>query len=232
MRVLVTRPQPDAERTAQALRGRGHEVLVAPLLHVETVEAEFRGPYGAVLMTSANAARAASRHPSVASLLSLPVVTVGHRTAKVAQDAGFTLAGTPGGSLADLTAFVPTIFGPGTPLLYLAGEDRAGDLAAALAPHRLTVDTIVIYRAVAATRLPDLVIQALLGVQLDGVLHYSQRSASTLLVLSEQAGVLGAVLDLAHFCISDEVTVPLRSAGAKRVAVAPHPDGTALIGLT
>ena len=32
MRLLVTRPEPDATRTAETLRARGHDVLVAPLL--------------------------------------------------------------------------------------------------------------------------------------------------------------------------------------------------------
>jgi uroporphyrinogen-III synthase len=34
MRLVVTRPQTDSERTAAALRARGHAVLVAPLLRV------------------------------------------------------------------------------------------------------------------------------------------------------------------------------------------------------
>ena len=53
MRLLITRPEPDATRTAQALRQRGHEVLVSPLLSVQTIDADFAGPYGAVLMSSA-----------------------------------------------------------------------------------------------------------------------------------------------------------------------------------
>ena len=43
---LVTRPQADSERTAAALRARGHEVLVAPLLRVEPVAADLSGGWG------------------------------------------------------------------------------------------------------------------------------------------------------------------------------------------
>ena len=32
MRILVTRPLPDGERTAAALRARGHDVLLVPLM--------------------------------------------------------------------------------------------------------------------------------------------------------------------------------------------------------
>jgi len=39
MYLVVTRPQPDGERTAAALRARGHTVLIAPLMRVEPVPA-------------------------------------------------------------------------------------------------------------------------------------------------------------------------------------------------
>ena len=35
MRLLITRPEPDNERTAAVLRAQGHDVLLAPLLHIE-----------------------------------------------------------------------------------------------------------------------------------------------------------------------------------------------------
>ena len=60
MAVLVTRPHPDYETTAQALRARGFDVLRAPMLRFEPVP--FRddadATYGAVIVTSANALRA------------------------------------------------------------------------------------------------------------------------------------------------------------------------------
>ena len=38
MKLLVTRPEPDGERTAEALRARGHEVLLAPMLRMQAVD--------------------------------------------------------------------------------------------------------------------------------------------------------------------------------------------------
>src|SRR5262249_52963887 len=73
LRLLVTRPEPDGERTAAALRARGHEVLLAPLLRVEPIG--FALPdeaFGGVVMTSANAARAIAGHSRRAALASLP----------------------------------------------------------------------------------------------------------------------------------------------------------------
>jgi uroporphyrinogen-III synthase len=232
MRLLVTRPEPDATRTAQALRRRGHAVLVAPLLSTQTVEAEFEGPYGGVLLTSANAARAVSSHPRAAELTRLPAFTVGARGAEAAHAAGFGDVASADGALGDLVRLVAARFaGSRARVLYLAGEDRAGDLAGELAAHGVAVDTVVIYRAVAAERLPAELAQALSGGKFDGALHYSRRSVTTLIGLAEQAGVLNAVLNLAHYCLSDEVAAPWREAGAGQISVASRPEEGALFGL-
>ena len=55
MAVLVTRPSPDDETTAKALRARGFDVLRAPMLRFEPVpfQDEADATYGAVIVTSA-----------------------------------------------------------------------------------------------------------------------------------------------------------------------------------
>jgi uroporphyrinogen-III synthase len=232
MRLLVMRPEPDATRTAQALRARGHHVMVAPLLSMQTVEADFTGPYAAVLMTSANAARAIATHPRAGELSSLPTFTVGARSAEAAREAGFGDVTSADGALTDLVALVVARFaGSSQRLLYLAGEDRAGDLAGELAAHGITVETAVIYCAVGARHLPAELTEALSNASLDGALHYSRRSVTTLVELSRSAGVLNALLNLAHYCLSEEVAAPLRNAGAGRISIAARPDEAALIDL-
>jgi len=231
MRLLVTRPEPDASRTAQSLRTRGHEVLVAPLLATLTIATDLAGSYDGVLMTSANAARAVTAHPRRSELTRLPCFTVGARSAEAARAAGFANAISAEGALGDLVDVVAARFDRAARLIYLAGEDRAGDLAGDLARRGITIETRVIYRAVAAEKIPPHLTQALRGNTLDAALHYSHRSAATLLALAESAGVLNALLNLAHYCLSDEVAAPLRRAGAARVAIALRPVEAALIGL-
>src|SRR5262249_35359354 len=83
VRLLVTRPQADGERTAARLRARGHEVMLAPLLRIDAVDVELpREPLSAVVMTSANAARAIARHPRRHALTALTAFTVGRHTAE------------------------------------------------------------------------------------------------------------------------------------------------------
>jgi uroporphyrinogen-III synthase len=231
MRLLITRPEPDATRTAQALRARGHHVLVAPVLVTQTIETEIGGPHAAVLMTSANAARAGA-HPRYGKLHLLPVFAVGDRTAEAARASGFSIVESAGGALPELMQLIAARVGSNSGrLLYLVGEDRSGDLAGDLAGRGIEVDTAVVYRAVAAERLPVELAQPLAAGQLDAALHYSPRSVATLLRLAEQAGALNALLNLEHYCLSDAVAVLLRDARARRISVAARPDETALLGL-
>jgi len=232
MRLLITRPEPDAARTAHTLRAQGHDVLVVPLLSMQTIEADFARRYDAVLMTSANAARAIAAHRRADELKSLPVFTVGARSAEAAREAGFGDVTSADGALSELVSLVAARFsGRVGGLLYLAGEDRAGDLTGELGAQGIAVDTVVVYRAVAAESLPADLVRALSSARLDGALHYSRRSLTTLIELSRPAGVLNAVLNLAHYCLSEEIAVPLREAGAERISVAPRPVEAALIGV-
>jgi len=231
MRLLVTRPEPDATRTAEILRARGHEVLVAPLLATLTITADFAGSCDGVLMTSANAARALSAHPRAGELMELPCLTVGGRTAEAARAAGFRHVQSADGALGELADLVTARFDRSARLLYLAGEDRAGDLAVDLARRGITVETVVIYRAVAAEKLPPHLTQALRENMLDGALHYSRRSVATLLTFAGQAGIATVLTTLTHYCLSEDVAAPLREVAAGRIAVAPRPDEASLLAL-
>jgi uroporphyrinogen-III synthase len=231
MRLLVTRPEPDASRTAEVLRARGHDVLVAPLLATLTIAADFAGPYDGVLMTSANAARSLTAHPRANELTRLPCFTVGNRTAEAARAAGFREAISADGALDDLVNLVARRAASSGRLLYLAGEDRAGDLAGDLRVLGITVDTAVVYQAVAAEKLPAHLTEALKHNSLDGALHYSRRSVATLLTHAGHAGAADTIRNIVHYCLSADVAAVLRAAGATRIQVAARPDEASLLAL-
>ena len=104
MAVLVTRPEPDNESTAAALRAKGLEVLLSPVLRFEAVAFEIDPDvrYGAVVVTSANALRALASHPARESLLKLVVFAVGQHTAEAARQTGFQDVVAAGGDAAAL----------------------------------------------------------------------------------------------------------------------------------
>jgi len=230
MRVAVTRPQADGERSARALRAHGHDVLLAPLMRVEPVAADLGGDWSGIVVTSANAPGALAGNPARDRLLALKVFAVGERSAQAARAAGFAEVEAAGGDVHDLVQLVAEQHRGAAPLLYLAGEDRAADLVGELARHRIASALRVVYRAVIAP-LPPALIAALRDRSLGAVLHYSKRSAENFIAGARTAQVEGAALTVRHLCLSSQVAAPLTAAGAARVAVAAHPDEAALIEL-
>src|SRR5262249_56376939 len=115
--------------------------------------------------------------PSRTMRAALPAFTVGRRPAEAARAAGFADVRSADGDKADLAALLRAEYeaAPG-PLLYLAGEDRAGELD--LAASGIAVVTAVIYRAAAAKRFPDALAAPLAVGAIDGALHFSRRRAA------------------------------------------------------
>jgi uroporphyrinogen-III synthase len=234
LRLLITRPEPDALRTAAALRALGHDALVAPLLRFAPVaNADLgEGPWAGLLLTSANAARAIARHPRLRELLCLPVLAVGDRSAEAAREAGFGNVASAEGGAGDLARVAAAQFGgAAVRLLYLAGEDRAADLAAALGAHDAAVHMVIVYRMAAAELLPAAIATALSARRIDGVLHYSRRSAQTYLRCAGAAGLGAEAAMVAHYCLSAESAAPLVGASAATVRVAAQSNERSLLTL-
>ncbi len=232
MRLLVTRPEPDAERTAVALRARGHEPVVAPLFEIQILsQADLSaGRWTAFLVTSANALWGLAGQSHRDEVRNVPVFAVGDRTAQAVRDAGFTAVTSAGGNANDLAELVAAHLNPPARLLYLTGEDRSGDLAGTLRARGFAVDMVVVYRAVAAETLPVEAATALTR-GIDGVLHYSRRSAETYVQAARRAGLLASALKPTHFCLSAQVAEPLAQAGAADIRIATRPAEADLIDL-
>lgn len=231
MRIVVTRPQPDSERTAATLRAHGHAVLVAPLLRVEHLPVKLEQRYGAVVITSANAAAALADHPSRVALAALPLFAVGKRSAEAAQAAGFRDIHVAGGDLDDLTRLIAEQRPDArAPLLYLAGEDRSGDLIGDLAVHGIAAELAVVYRAAPLPFSAEL-IGAVENGAVDAVLHYSRRSAEQFIRGAKAAGIATPALRLRHMCLSGAVADALIQAGARSVTVAKRPDEASMMAL-
>ena len=235
MAVLVTRPQPDDELTATALRARGFTALKAPMLRFEPVA--FRGDvdarYGAVIATSANALRAIASHLKGHHLLELPLFAVGEHTAAAARGAGFThviSADGDAGALRDLVlaSVRSKELKKASTLLYLAGADLARDLAGELGEHGLRVVTQTTYRMVPVASLPREVCEAFAAHGIEAVLHYSRRSARAFVDAARAGGVEISALAIPQCCISAGVAAVVRDAGATQVTVAASVDENGL----
>jgi uroporphyrinogen-III synthase len=227
MRVLVFRPLEDAERSAQTLRERGKAPVVAPLFQVlPTGEKPPKGPFDALVLTSANAVPALESLPK-SWRGALPAFCVGTRTAEAAGKLGFTAHSARGGR-AELLALILEQLPKGQKLLLVAGRDRYEDLPQQLrdAGHEVTIWTA--YEAKAVEALPAAAADVLRDGSADAALHYSPRSAEIFFDLAAKAGLAEQAQALPQLALSAAIAAPLISAGSDTVLVAEHPEEAAL----
>jgi uroporphyrinogen-III synthase len=231
VRVLLTRPVAEARRTARQLEQAGHEAIHAPVLVIRSLGAALPpGPFAAFVATSGNAFSQLDPVPSL-SLADREVFCVGDQSAAAAAKAGFRHVRSAAGDARALAGLLVATFPAGTRLLYLAGRERKAELEQFLLAAGLDVAVAEIYTAEPVRVLPEEGREALRSGTLDGVLHYSRRSAAALVRLAEAAGVLPELRGLTQFAISEDSAAPLRRAGCDRVAVAATPDETSLLAL-
>ena len=234
MRLIVTRPEPDGSRTAQALAALGHEPILSPMLDIvaepgaELPDRRFQ----AVLVTSSNAVRALASHRQRSAILALPFLAVGDRTALEAKRGGFQAARSAGGALDDLVALAAAELDPRAgPLLYAAGDVRSDDLGGRLAALGFEVDAAVVYHAHMRTRLADAASDALRRNKADGVLLYSRRSASAFALALKTDGLAPLGKGVACFCLSPAIAEPVAAVSTGPVLIADRPDQIRLFAL-
>jgi len=228
VRMLVTRPEPDASETAARLNALDIETVIEPLLIAETLQTTLPDAAGfaALAVTSANALRALRDRGDLPRLLQLPLYAVGDRTAEAARDLGFAEVISARGNFDDLVALLARA-GIGGPILYPAARQQAGDLGKALAPHGVMVITSAVYAMRPAEALSP---AARLGLDrgIDAALFYSRRTAETFAGLTAD---LGNRTRLGMLCLSEAVAEPLVAAHFVRVSLADHPSEEAMLGL-
>jgi uroporphyrinogen-III synthase len=235
MAILVTRPQPDAEASAAALRQRGFDVLVAPVLRFEPLPLhdDNEARYAAVIVTSANALRAIAPHLANHHWLQLPLYAVGEHTAAAARDIGFgRVIASKGDAGALREVLIQSVKArqlrqPAT-LLYLAGADLARDLRGELEEAGFTVITHTTYRMIPVPHLPKEVCEAFVANRIEAVLHYSRRSAGAFVDASRAAGMEISALAPPQCCISANVASILLDAGATSIVTAAEPSENVL----
>lgn len=219
MRILLTRPEADARKSAKALAARGHTCVIAPLFEIaQTAAPQPTGSFTALVATSAHAFES-----ELTGLSHLPLHVVGERTAEAAKRKGFSVAhvGSDGESLAAKIGTGAEHF------LYLAGRERRPELEALLTAAGHHVTPWEIYETRSATHFPDAARTALAAGSIDAVLHFSTRSAALYRRLAREAGCERNALQPTQIAISARAARELD--GATRIAIAPTPDLAGLI---
>lgn len=236
MRLLVTRPRPDAEAQAARLKALGHEAILSPLLEIEFLDP---GPLPlegaqAIIVTSANALRALQQSERLAQTIALPLFAVGAATADMARELGFDLVKQGEGSAESLAPVIASDCTPDAgPLIHLAGERLAWDLKSALQQYGFRVLQPVVYRTQAAERFNEPIVEAIEAGRLDGVILMSPHSAGTYVRLVQAHALEDRAAGLVHYCLSARVAQALENLEGIKVSVpetSSQEDLLALIG--
>jgi uroporphyrinogen-III synthase len=232
MRMLVTRPEPDAADTAARLNALDIEAAICPLLELETLSTGLPDATGfaAVALTSGNALRALGERGALERYRHLRAYTVGNRTAERAREAGFADVVSAGGAFADLVELLAHA-GLKGPVFYPAGRDQSGDLAKSLAPYGVMVITTQVYAMNPVAALPLAIREELAGGTIGAALFYSRRTAETFVRLAGSGLGRETRARLAVLCISEGVAEPLVDAHFVRIGLADHPSEEAMMGL-
>ncbi len=234
MKILVTRPEPDASRLAERLRTLGHDPVVEPLMSADYLEGpeDFPGALKgsqAIAFTSANGVRALARCHKERRL---PVFAVGDATAAAARQEGFDPVYVAAGDVDHLAADIAARLDPGAgSIVHIAGSVVAGDLQGELATRGFQVDRHVLYAMTASASLSPEVIARITEASLDAVLVYSPRSGRILVDLINKAGLQGACQAITCYCLSANVTAAVANLPFANCVVAATPDEAALMAL-
>lgn len=231
MRVLVTRPGEDGDALAAALRARGHEAVIAPMLEIRAPAPGAPRPeldgVQAVLFTSANGVRAFA---ALTPVRDLPVFAVGDASARAARAAGFARVESAGGDVADLARLVRARCDPAAGALYHAATSRlAGDLKGDLEASGFALRRETLYESAAAESLPAAARAALESGELDAATFFSPRSAATFVALVRAAGLEGTCTRLAAFCLSAPVAEALRPLPWRAMEITARPTQDSLL---
>ncbi|MEO6217873.1 MAG: uroporphyrinogen-III synthase [Sphingomonas sp.] len=214
--LAVLRPEPGNTATAERVEALGLQAIRLPLFAVHALSWTPPDPtdHDALLLTSANALRFAGL--DIADLLSLPVLTVGEKTAETARLAGFDVmaaGNTDAGAMLALASARGL-----SRVLHLGGRDRS------IEPHGPVTRAIPVYASeevpVAAER-----IRCLRGAT---ALLHSARAAARLGELVDTHGI--ARSEIAIAALSPAVAAAAGT-GWAIIAIAAAPTDAALIAI-
>ncbi len=228
MNLIVTRPEEDGGPLRAKLEAMGHHVILLPLLRIVPRSPVFirKLPYQAIVVTSANGIRALTGHEE---LKSIRMLTVGPQSLHAAKDAGFLNVEAEGGDINGLVAHVRKTLQPGAgPILYLSGNETAGDLEGQLNTAGFDCWRAIVYDAVQAKD-PGLAAAALRTRTADGVLLYSPRSARIWCKIIWDVGLAGQAAAAHYYCLSKNVAAALPKTWPRTVAKSP--DESAMLAL-
>ncbi|MCR9136827.1 MAG: uroporphyrinogen-III synthase [Alphaproteobacteria bacterium] len=236
----MTRPEPGSTRTARTLRARGYQTLVMPLTRTVSLAADREwirsAPAGAYVVTSGAAIRHWSEPTPAPGQLSIPLYSVGERTAELARDCGFTdVRVGPGdaGALAEMLVLdVETgrlIVSESKPVIHMTGRVRKIDFETLMElrqiPHRLAE----IYDTEEISYSTDYLLRNTMEGEPVAALLYSHYGATLLMQYVNRSAADKILNNFVFYCLSAQVATALPNRFRDQIRIAKAPTEEALL---
>ena len=224
IRVLVTRPEPGASRTARRLEDMGFQPILLPLTETVALPVDAGAvarEATAVAVTSANAVRQAPKE-IIAALAALPCHAVGKRTAEAARAAGFlSVSEGPG----DATALADALAGDlsGKTIAYLCGRVRLPAFEARLQAAGMLVRAVETYDTVTLDYSDDAIVERLSGQPAGAALLYSAKAATALQTLVGRPALHHLFEKMQVFTLSGRIAAALDEVAGEKIRIAREP---------
>lgn len=247
MRVVVTRPEPGGQRTAERLTSMGHDPVRMPLFEMRlTATPDDLPPAEAIAGLIATSSRAfamfegCSRLPE--NLVEVPVHVVGPATGQTAREAGFITVHESGGS-AKALARTLTIGSPSSKsgisvpegsahakgLVYLAGVPRRPVIEAALTRFGPPFSVLECYEMDEISYSTDIIKSDILSPSTDAVLFFSANAARRFRAHVRPQDRDKALESTRFVCLSPAIAAELPLDWQERSVVAARPDEDSLL---
>jgi uroporphyrinogen-III synthase len=218
-RVLITRPEPGATRTLNALLAKGIKANAVPLTEIRALSFDIpTGEFDALIVTSQNAVVFGN------SILTYyddkPVFTVGKRTAESLQNH-------PVSSWAETAeALLPKILTQAPKrLLYICGQTRRPELELGVKAAGIQIEAVEIYSAVPTENASERLERFFKRTKNSMVLFHAPSAADAFV----SAINLHSLSDTTRFlCLSAAIATHLPAEWQYRVSIADRPDENAM----
>lgn len=212
MRILITRPEPDATVLSLRLQSMGHAVIKLPLMQIAFTHPAPLPLAGvqALVATSRNGLRALAANPSFAQARHLPVVCVGTATADLARQQGFKTVFTGQQSAQSLPALIASHFNPTAgPLIHLAGRHLARNTGVELARFNFELQQPLMYESRALAAIPAEILATFRSKPPDAVMLLSPRTAEIFAKLVKSHDLRPMITTMICFCLSQNIAKAL-----------------------
>lgn len=224
MRILITRPRESAAALASRLQELGHQVTIAPLIHLTPVSKHLLklpppSCFEAIVTTSQQAIRCLA---NLTSQRDFPLWCVGTESARIAQELGFQTIHAAEGTAENLVAkLLKTLIPPfQKPVLHASGDVIRVNVAEALQAKGIPAQRIIVYKTEEAVTFPSEIQSALKMNKLDVALFYSPRTARIFRNLCQTAGLDPYCSSLTALCLSEGIAAEIRHLPWKTIHIA------------